>query len=126
MNTELTDPTTGPTTGPTTDPTTERAIDGASLSAVLAAGIGAFAMGLFVILHVAGLYSAPGLYGPAGGVSGRTTFAVVVWLVAWAILHRRWSAEVPTPDRVGRVIKATIALVALGLLATFPPVWGLF
>lgn len=122
MNTELTDPTPDPTTGPTT----ERAIDGASLAAVLAAGIGAFVMGLFVVLHVAGLYSAPGLYGPAGGVSGRTTFAVVAWLAAWAILHRRWKAEVPAPDRVGRVIKATIALVALGLLATFPPIWGLF
>lgn len=118
MNTELTDPTTGPTP--------ERAIDGASLAAVLAAGIGAFAMGLFVILHAAGLYSAPGLYGPAGGVSGRTTFAVVVWLAVWAFLHHRWKAEVPAPDPAGRVVRAAIALVVLGLLATFPPVWGLF
>lgn len=125
MNTELTDPMPDPTTGSTTEPMPERAIDGASLAAVLAAGIGAFAMGLFVFLHVAGLYSAPGLYGPAGGVSGRTTFAVLVWLLAWALLHRRWNAEVTTPERVRRVVGATIALVALGLLATFPPVWEL-
>lgn len=108
-----------------TDPMPERAIDGASLAAVLAAGIGGFAMGLFVILHVAGLYSAPGLYGPAGGVSGRTTFAVVVWLAAWGILHSRWKGELPAPGRVTRVIRATIVLVGLGLVATFPPLWEL-
>lgn len=109
-----------------TDPMPERAIDGASLAAVLAAGIGGFAMGLFVILHVTGVYSAPGLYGPAGGVSGRTTFAVVVWLVAWGILHGRWKGKVPGAERVTRVIWATAALVALGLVGTFPPLWELF
>lgn len=108
-----------------TDPVPEHAIDGASLAAVLAAGIGGFAMGLFVILHVTGVYSAPGLYGPAGGVSGRTTFAVVVWLAAWAVLHIRWKDEVPGPERVSRVVRATLVLVALGLLATFPPLWEL-
>lgn len=113
MNTEL------------ADPQPESTIDGASLAAVLAAGIGALALGLFVILHVAGLYSAPELYGPAGGVSGRTTFAVVVWLLAWALLHRRWAAEVPASDRLTRVIVATLVLVALGLVATFPPLWEL-
>lgn len=113
MNTEL------------TDPLPEPEIDGASLAAVLAAGIGASAMGLFVILHVAGLYSAPGLYGPAGGVSGRTTFALLVWLAVWALLHHRWKAEAPTRDRVRRVTRATVTLLALGLVATFPPLWEL-
>jgi hypothetical protein len=108
-----------------TDSLPEPAIDGASLAAVFAAGIGAFAMGLFVVLHVVGLYSAPGLYGPAGGVSGRTAFAVLVWLVAWALLHRRWRTKVPAPEGVGRVIAATVALVVLGLVATFPPLWEL-
>ena len=63
---------------------TSTAPNGAAMAAALAAGIGAFAMGLFVLLNEAGLFAAPALYGPAGGVTGRTTFATVVWLGAWA------------------------------------------
>lgn len=98
-------------------------MNGANMAAVLGSGIGAFAVGLFVILNESGLFSAPGLYGPAGGVSGRTTFAVVTWLIAWGVLHRRWKGrEVDT----GRVLNATLVLVGLGLLATFPPLWSIF
>ena len=52
------------------------------MAAVLAAGIGSFAMGAFVLLNEAGLFAAPTLYGPAGGVTRRTTFATAVWLLA--------------------------------------------
>lgn len=96
--------------------------NGSALAAFLAAGIGAFAMGLFVILNEAGLFAAPSLYGPAGGVSGRTTFAVVVWLIAWAALHARWKARTMASRGVHA---ATLVLIALGLILTFPPVWGL-
>lgn len=98
-------------------------VDGASMAAVLAGGIGAFAVGLFVILNEAGVLTAPSLYGPAGGVSGRTTFAAATWLIAWAILHRRWKDRRVEP---GPVLALTLVLVGLGLLATFPPVWGVF
>ena len=97
--------------------------DGATLAAVLAAGIGAFAMGLFVILNEAGLFTAPSLYGPAGGVSGRTTFAVIVWLITWVILHRRWSGRELEPHGT---FTTTLVLLALGVLGCFPPLWGLF
>jgi hypothetical protein len=93
------------------------------MAAVLAGGIGALAVGLFVILNEAGILVAPALYGPAGGVSGRTTFAVVTWLAAWAVLHRRWKDREIEP---GSVLAATLLLIGLGLLATFPPVWGIF
>jgi len=96
--------------------------NGAALAAMLGAGIGAFAIGLFVIVNEAGLFAAPALYGPAGGVSGRTTFAAVIWLLAWAMLHMRWK------DRQldGRsVFVATLVLIAVGLLLSFPPVWQL-
>lgn len=97
--------------------------NGAPMAAVLASGIGSLALGAFVLLHASGLFSAPALYGPAGGVSGRTTFALVVWLVSWGILHRRWN------DRsisAGGILAATLVLIAASLVATFPPLWALF
>ena len=63
---------------------------GGALAAVLAAGIGAFTLGLLVIADEAGLSLAPTIYGPSGGLSGRSTLAVIAWLVAWGILHWRW------------------------------------
>lgn len=97
--------------------------NGAEMAAVLAAGIGALAVGLFVVLNEAGIFSAPGLYGPAGGVSGRTTFAAATWLIAWGVLHSRWKGR---HMDAGRVLNATLVLVGLGLLATFPPLWSVF
>ena len=95
---------------------------GADLAAFVAAGIGAFAMGLVVILNEAGLFAAPALYAPAGGVSGRTTIAVVTWLVAWAILHRRWRDRELESRRPFMLM---LVLIALGILLTFPPVWSI-
>ena len=99
------------------------AANGAAIAALLGAGVGAFAMGLVVILNEAGVFSAPSLYGPAGGVSGRTTIAVVIWLIAWAVLHTRWKGR-QVESR--RIFTTTLVLIAVGLVLTFPPVWGLF
>ena len=96
--------------------------NGAAMASVLAAGVGAFAMGLFVILNEAGLFAAPALYGPAGGVTGRTTFATLVWLVAWGGLHARWRTR---EIAAGGVFALTLVLVGVGLLGTFPPLWVL-
>lgn len=97
--------------------------NGAAEAAFLAAGIGALTMGTVVLLNEAGLLSVPSLYRPAGGVTGRTTLATIVWLVAWAVLHRRWKGREIEP---GRIHALTLLLIALGLLGTFPPVWSLF
>jgi hypothetical protein len=97
--------------------------NGSVWAAILASAIGAFAMGLVVILNEAGVFAAPSLYGPSGGVSGRTTIAVVVWLVAWAVLHSRWKDRGVDGRRVRAI---ALLLVGLGLVATFPPVWAVF
>lgn len=106
------------------DSTTSRRTtpNGAALAGVLAAGIGSFAMGAFVIANEAGIFTAPSLYGPSGGLSGRSTFAVLVWLVAWAFLHSRWRGR---DLQAARTLTWTLALTALGVVMTFPPVWGL-
>jgi hypothetical protein len=97
--------------------------NGAAVASLVAGAIGAFAMGVIVLLNEAGIAAAPTLYEPAGGVSGRTTVAVVIWLLAWLVLHRRWkNREIAWP----RVHVLTLVLVALGLVFTFPPVWTLF
>ena len=93
------------------------------MAAILASGVGAFAVGALVILHETGLFVSPSLYAPAGGLSGRTTFAVIAWLIAWSVLHVRWQQRVVSPRPVFRL---TLALIALGVLGTFPPIWELF
>jgi hypothetical protein len=101
---------------------TPREVNGSAMAAFLGGGIGAFAMGAVVLLNEAGIFAAPALYAPAGGVSGRTTLATIVWLMAWAVLHHRWKAREMAPGRVGGM---TLILIALGVLGTLPPVWGL-
>ena len=96
--------------------------NGAALAGFMAAGIGAFALGIVVLLNEAGAFTVPAIYGPAGGVSGRTTLAVVVWLASWAVLHRRWRAR---EVAAGRVHMLTVILTGLGVLLNFPPVWRL-
>jgi hypothetical protein len=97
--------------------------NGGALAAVLAAAIGSFSLGLLVLANAAGWYAAPSLYGPAGGLSGRTTFALIVWLVSWAILHARWKDRAM---RAGGIFGWSLVLIALSLVLTFPPVWDLF
>jgi len=90
---------------------------GAAMAAYVAAGIGAFALGLIVILNAFGLITVPALYAPSGGVTGRTAFGVVVWLIAWAILHARWKNS---DLDVGRMHRITIALVVAGVVLSLP------
>ena len=103
--------------------TANRDPNGAVLAAFMSAGLGAFFVGFFVLINEIGLFVAPSLYGPAGGVSGRTTFAAVVWLIAWGVLHSQWKSR---QIDVQPVFTATLVLIALGIVATFPPVWALF
>jgi hypothetical protein len=104
-------------------PRRDATANGPALAAILAAGVGAFAMGFFVIANEAGILAAPAVYAPAGSVSGRTTGAAAVWLIAWGLLHNRWKHRQLEPQRVFGV---TLALIAAGILGTFPPVWSLF
>jgi hypothetical protein len=108
-------------TAPARPLATNQTPNGAAWAAYLAAGIGAFAMGFVIVLNEIGFFTVPALYAPAGGVSGRTTLAVAVWLVAWAILHSRWKAREVDGVRMGMI---TFLLIILGMLGTFPPLWG--
>ena len=96
---------------------------GAALAAFVAAGIGVFAMGLISFLDATGILAVPALYDPAGGVTGRTALAVLVWLVAWAVLHSRWKLRDGDARRAHLI---TVVLTLLGILLAFPGIWALF
>ncbi|HLE28484.1 MAG TPA: hypothetical protein VI793_10230 [Anaerolineales bacterium] len=111
---------------PTQSMSEERPLpNGAVAAALLAGGIGAFAVGLMTVLAEASEAIANLLRfsGPVGPLSGKTTVAVVIWLIAWGILGVLWRGK--NVD-FGRVSTAAFMLLALGLLGTFPPFFVLF
>jgi len=104
---------------------TQRVPSGVAAAAVLAAGIGTFVLGLNTTLAEASERFAQALnwYPPAGALSGKTTLAVLIWLIAWAVLHRLWKdRELPFP----RIFGIALVLIGLGLLLMFPPFFELF
>jgi hypothetical protein len=94
-------------------------------AALLAAGIGSFTLGLMTTLAEASSSFSDALAWSerVGALSGKTIVAVVVWLVAWAILHLLYRRKDPS-HRV--VYTLTALLVAAGLLLTFPVFFQLF
>lgn len=96
--------------------------NGAAMAAFLAAGVGSFALGVLAVLNETDTFATPTIYQPAGGISGRTTVAVVIWLVVWALLHNRWKARQVGSRRIRNV---TVGLIVVALVMMFPPVWQL-
>src|SRR5690606_25128686 len=107
----------------TTHESSQAIPNGSALAAFTAAGIGAFAMGLISLLDAAGVFAVPALYDPAGGVTGRTTLAVLIWLIAWWILHARWRNR---DLEAGRMHTIAVLLAVGGIVLALPPVWSLF
>ena len=95
--------------------------NGGAWAAVLGSGIGCATIGLLTdFAEASKSFSARlSLVKPVGDLSGKTTFGVAVWLIAWALLHWRWrKRDVAAP---GRVAALTVALVLIALIAVFPP-----
>jgi hypothetical protein len=99
--------------------------NGRAAAAILAAGIGSLALGLLTTLPegIVPLRQALNFYNPAGPLSGKTAMAVVVWLVAWIALHGLWANR---EVAFGKVVMATLVLIGLGVLGTFPIFFELF
>jgi hypothetical protein len=99
--------------------------NGPAAAAFLAAGIGSMTLGLFVILSEAlkSVNNALNFYNPVGPLSGKTTIAIAVWLAAWIILHSLWKNK---QVNFAGIFTASLILIILGLLGTFPPFFDLF
>jgi hypothetical protein len=116
------------TTVTETKETPEAAVEkpeGPIAAAIIAAGIGAAALGLFTTLAEASESFSDWLAwsDDVGPLSGKTILAVAVWLVAWAILHivlRKRQRGVASALTIGLI------LVAAGLVGTFPTFFQAF
>jgi hypothetical protein len=93
--------------------------EGPVAAAILACGVGALALGILTTLAEASTSFKDFLsfYDPVGPLSGKTIGAVVVWLVAWGVLHMMWKDKAVESRRV---LTATLVLIGLGVLGTFP------
>jgi hypothetical protein len=95
--------------------------NGPGAAALLAAGIGCAAMGIFALLgdafKVVGHFFS--FYNPTGPLSGVSTSAIVVWLLAWAIFSKRWAK---TNVDLRNVSIVAFVLLAIGFAFTFPPI----
>ena len=99
--------------------------NGPAAAAVLAAGVGCAVLGLFTLLSEAiePIHNFMELSIAVGPLSGKTTFAVLVWLIAWGGLHLWWRNR----DVSFRVVYvAALVLVGVGFVLTFTPVFLAF
>lgn len=89
-------------------------------AAILAAGIGCAAVGILAFAGDASdaIHNLLNFYNPVGTLSGVTTVGIIVWLVAWFALNRRWQSQTVA---MAKVNVAAFALLAVGFLLTFPP-----
>jgi fluoride ion exporter CrcB/FEX len=100
--------------------------DGPAAAAMLAAGIGIFALGLLTVLSEVSvplhdwLESAWEMGRGVGPLAGKTTVAVIVWAVSWAILALLWRKKDPN---LRTWFTVSLVLGILGALGTFPPIF---
>jgi hypothetical protein len=99
--------------------------EGAISAAILAAGIGATALGVVTVLAEASTTVKNWLAWSTavGPLSGKTIVAVLVWLLSWAVLHAMLRTR---PTETGRALTIALVLIGLGVVGTFPPFYQLF
>lgn len=100
--------------------------EGPISAAILAAGIGVFALGLFTTLAESSASLKADVFEwttRVGPLSGKTSLAVVVWLVAWAVLHMVLREK---PFETRRALTICLVLVGLGIVGTFPTFFQAF
>lgn len=94
--------------------------NGLAAAAILAAGIGCAALGILAFAGDASdtIGRLLNIYNPTGTLSGVTTGAIIIWLVAWFTLNRLWRTRTVA---MGGINVVAFALLAVGFLLTFPP-----
>ena len=108
-----------------TQTSTRAASNGAAWAAVLAASIGCACFGLLADLtELSPRFKAVcNIYNPSGDLAGKSTGAVIVWVVVWVILHLSWRSVSLKHSRL--VAAIAVVLILASLAATFPPTFEL-
>lgn len=110
---------------------TETKPNGPVAAVFLAAGIGSLALGILVVLNelsadVSAFLQFDKNFGIGSGVgplSGKAIVTVIVFAIAWVVLHFAWRGK---EVAFNRVFALALVLVAAGFLLTFPPVFDIF
>jgi hypothetical protein len=91
---------------------------------MIAAGVGCAAFGIAVVLaeSVSVVKQLLTLSTAVGPLSGKAVAAVVIYPIVWLVLH---AALRNSQTKITTVIRWTTVLLAIGLLGTFPPFYGL-
>ena len=94
--------------------------NGPAGAAILSAGVGCGVLGILVVAADAfkPLAKLLTFYLPTGALSGVSSVAILLWLVTWFILSRRWRTKTVA---IVKVNATAFLLLALGILLTFPP-----
>jgi hypothetical protein len=117
---ELVDKPPAPETARRDEPPDLMRPSGPAAAVVLAAGLACFTLGLLSVLTAASgsVSDALTLSERVGDVSGVSTATAAVFFAAWAALTLAWRHANPP---LIRIALASGALIALGLVGTFPP-----
>ena len=99
----------------------DKMTNGRGAAAVLAAGIGSFALALLALAGDASrsISAVLNFWNPTGPLSGVTDVAILIWLAAWLLLSRRWARR---DVNLARINLISFAMFAAAILITFPPV----
>ena len=100
-------------------------IDGAPAASLIAAGISAVTLGLFITLAEAstGIKDWLQWNDRVGPLSGKTILAVIAYFASFAVFGFLWKGR---SFALRSIVVAAGILVALGLLFTFPPIFQAF
>ena len=99
--------------------------NGGIVAAVVAAGVGCAALGACTVAAAAypSFSEFLTLYAPSGPLTGKAVVATIIYLIAWLNLHARLRERELS---LFRAFLLTMALLGVGLVGTFPPVYQFF
>ena len=114
-----------------TTPQTDTKPNGPVAAVFIAAGIASLVLGLLVTLSEASTavndflkFDANyGIGSGVGALSGKVTLATIAFVISWVVLYLIWRGK---EVDFRKVFAASLILVGLGFILTFPPIFLLF